>query len=57
MPIFLKVVIVLIHVYNWETRNLSSICRCGLADILYPVKFRKQAPPCITPPNISPPNS
>ena len=41
VQIFLKVVIVLVQVYNWETRNLSSICRCGLADILYPVKFRK----------------
>ena len=41
VQIFLKVVIVLIQVYNWKTRNLSSICRCGLADILYPVKFRK----------------
>ena len=41
VQIFLKVVIVLIQVYNWKTRNLSPICRCGLADILYPVKFRK----------------
>ena len=41
VQIFLNVVIVLIQVCNWKTRNLSAICRCGLADILYPVKFRK----------------
>ena len=32
---FLQVIIVLIQVYNWEIRHHSTVCRCGLADILY----------------------
>ena len=33
--------IVLIQVYNWEIRNLSLVCSCGLADILYILKLYK----------------
>ena len=29
------IVIVLIQVYNRENRHLSTVCCCGLADILY----------------------
>ena len=32
---FLQVIIVLIQVYDWEIRHHSTVCRCGLADILY----------------------
>jgi len=32
---FLQVIIVQIQVYNWEFRHHSTVCRCGLADILY----------------------
>ena len=31
----LQVVIVLIHVYNWEIQHHSTVCRCGLADIFF----------------------
>ena len=33
--------IVLIQVYNSEIRHHSLVCYCGLADVLYTVKFRK----------------
>ena len=29
----LQVIIVLIHVYNWEIRHHSTVCRCGLVYI------------------------
>ena len=32
---FLQVIIVQIQVYNWEIRHNSTVCRCGLADVLY----------------------
>ena len=31
---FQQVIIVLIQVYNWEIRHHSTVCRCGLDDIL-----------------------
>ena len=32
---FLQVITVLIQIYNWEIRHHSTVCHCGLADILY----------------------
>ena len=32
---FLRVVIVLIQVYNWDIWHPSLVCHCGLADFLY----------------------
>ena len=29
------VLLLLIQIYNWEIRHHSTVCRCGLADILY----------------------
>ena len=35
----LQIIIVLIQVYNWESRHQSMVCRCGLADILFLLLF------------------
>ena len=32
---FLQVIIVLIQVNDWEIRHHSTVCCCGLADILF----------------------
>ena len=35
--------IVLIQVYNWETRHHSLVCCCGLADIIYILEEERAA--------------
>ena len=35
----LQVIIVLIHVYNWEIRHHSTVCRCGLVYIYIYIFF------------------